>query len=48
MELQSDTGRIVLVYYGKSVNIIAGGNGRGVVFNDKEKDAAQHHHRTIH
>ena len=40
MELQSDTGRIVLVYYGKSVNIIAGGNGRGVVFNDKEKDAA--------
>ena len=39
MELQSDTGRIVLVYYGKSVNIIAGGNGRGVVFNDKEKDA---------
>ena len=40
MELQSDTGRIVLVYYGKSVNIIAGGNGKGVVFNDKEKDAA--------
>jgi thiol-disulfide isomerase/thioredoxin len=40
MELQSDTGRIVLVYYGKSVNIIAGGNGRAVVFNDKEKDAA--------
>ena len=39
MELQSDTGRIVLVYYGKSVNIIAGGNGKGVVFNDKEKDA---------
>ena len=34
MELQSDTGRIVLVYYGKSVNIIAGGNGGGVVFND--------------
>jgi thiol-disulfide isomerase/thioredoxin len=40
MELQSDTGRIVLVYYGKSVNIIAGGNGKGVVLNDKEKDAA--------
>lgn len=38
MELQSDTGRIVLVYYGKSVNIIAGGNGRGVVSNDKEKE----------
>ena len=40
MELQSDTGRIVLVYYGKSVNIIAGGNGGGVVFNDKEKEGA--------
>jgi hypothetical protein len=40
MELLSDTGRIVLVYYGKSVNIIAGGNGKGVVLNDKEKDAA--------
>ena len=40
MELQSDTGRIVLAYYGKSVNIIAGGNGGGVVFNDEEKDAA--------
>jgi thiol-disulfide isomerase/thioredoxin len=38
MELQSVTGRIVLVYYGKSVNIIAGGNGRGVVSNDKEKE----------
>jgi hypothetical protein len=24
MELQSDTGRIVLIYYAKSVNIIAG------------------------
>ena len=40
MELQSVTGRIVLVYYGKSVNIIAGGNGRGVVSNDKEKEVA--------
>jgi len=40
MELQSETGQIVLVYYGKSVNIIAGGNGRGVVFNDKEKEGA--------
>jgi thiol-disulfide isomerase/thioredoxin len=38
MELQSDTGRIVLVYYGKSVNIIAGGNGSGVVFNDRERE----------
>jgi thiol-disulfide isomerase/thioredoxin len=35
MELQGDTGRIVLTYYGKSVNIIAGGKGGGVVFNDK-------------
>jgi thiol-disulfide isomerase/thioredoxin len=34
MELQSDTGRIILTYYGKSVNIIAGGNGEGVIFND--------------
>ncbi|MGH9976298.1 MAG: redoxin family protein [Nitrososphaeraceae archaeon] len=36
MELQSDTGRIVLTYFGKSVNIIAGGKGEGVVFNDDE------------
>ncbi|MFL6472765.1 MAG: redoxin family protein [Nitrososphaeraceae archaeon] len=35
MELQSDTGRIVLTYYAKSVNIIAGGKGGGAVFNDK-------------
>lgn len=40
MQLQSDSGRIVLVYYGKSANIIAGGNGTGVVSNDKEKEAA--------
>lgn len=40
MELQNDIGRIVLVYYGKSVNIIAGGNGSGVVFNDREKEGA--------
>jgi thiol-disulfide isomerase/thioredoxin len=36
MELQDDTGRIVLTYYAKSVNIIAGGNGGGVVSNDEE------------
>ena len=36
MELQSDTGRIVLTYYGKSINIIAGGKGEGVIFNDEE------------
>jgi Thioredoxin like C-terminal domain len=35
MELQNDTGRIVLTYYAKSVNIIAGGKGGGVVFNDE-------------
>ena len=32
MELQSDTGRILLTYYAKAVNIIAG--GKGVVSND--------------
>ena len=36
MELQDDTGRIVLLYYGKSVNIIAGGSGGGVLNNDKK------------
>jgi thiol-disulfide isomerase/thioredoxin len=36
MELQNDTGRIVLLYYAKSVNIIAGGRGAGIVTNDKE------------
>jgi thiol-disulfide isomerase/thioredoxin len=36
MELQNDTGRIVLLYYAKSINIIAGGKGRGIVTNDKE------------
>jgi thiol-disulfide isomerase/thioredoxin len=40
MELQSDAGRIVLTYYGKSVNIIAEGKGGGVVSNDKEGAAA--------
>ena len=35
MELQNDTGRIVLLYYAKSVNIIAGGRGAGIVTNDK-------------
>jgi thiol-disulfide isomerase/thioredoxin len=35
MELQSDTGRIVLTYYAKAVNLIAGGKGGGVVFNDE-------------
>jgi thiol-disulfide isomerase/thioredoxin len=40
MELQDDTGRIVLTYYGKSVNIIAGGKGGGVVSNDEEASPA--------
>jgi thiol-disulfide isomerase/thioredoxin len=40
MELQSDSGRIVLTYYGKSVNIIAGGKGGGVVSNYEEEGAA--------
>jgi thiol-disulfide isomerase/thioredoxin len=35
VELKSDTGRIVLTYFGKSVNIIAGGKGEGVVSNDE-------------
>lgn len=35
MELQNDTGRILLTYHAKSVNIIAGGKGVGVVFNDE-------------
>ena len=33
MELQGDTGRIALVYYAKLVNIVAGGNGEGIVSN---------------
>ena len=40
MELQNDTGRIVLLYYAKSVNIIAGGRDGGVVINDKEGGGA--------
>jgi thiol-disulfide isomerase/thioredoxin len=36
MELQSDTGRIALLYYAKSLNIIAGGKGEGTVSNDNE------------
>ena len=40
MELQNDTGRIVLTYYAKSVNIIAGGKGGGAVFNDEGIEGA--------
>ena len=39
-QLQSDTGRIVLTYYAKSVNIIAGGKGGGSVFNDEGVEKA--------
>ena len=37
MELQSDTGRIALIYYAKSVNIVAGGKGEGIVINDNDE-----------
>ena len=35
MELQSGTGRIILTYYAKAVNIVAGGHGQqGIVTED--------------
>ena len=34
MELQSETGRIALVYSAKSVNMVAGGNGKVTVSED--------------
>ena len=35
MELQSNTGRIILTYYAKDVNIVAGGHGQqGIVAED--------------
>jgi hypothetical protein len=34
VELQSDTGRIILIYSAKSVNVVAGGTGQGVVYED--------------
>src|SRR5918992_346587 len=40
MELQSDTGRIALLYYAKSVNMIAGGKGGGIVSNDNDDKLA--------
>jgi hypothetical protein len=40
MELQNDSGRILLTYYAKAVNIIAGGKGGGVVSNDVGAGAA--------
>jgi hypothetical protein len=38
IELQSNTGRIALIYYAKSVNIVAGGKGEGIVINDNDND----------
>jgi thiol-disulfide isomerase/thioredoxin len=37
IELQSDTARIALIYYAKSVNIVAGGKGEGTVTNDNDE-----------
>ncbi len=34
VELQSDTGRIILNYSAKSVNLIAGGTGQGIVYEN--------------
>jgi hypothetical protein len=36
MELQNDTGRIALVHYAKSINIVTGGKGEGIVSNDND------------
>jgi hypothetical protein len=40
LELQNNTGRILLTYYAKAVNIIARGKGEGVVSNDAGAGAA--------
>jgi thiol-disulfide isomerase/thioredoxin len=45
MELQSDTGKIALLYYAKSVNIIAGGKGGGIVSNDNDDKSGAGGHR---
>ena len=34
VELQSDSGRISILYSAKSVNLVAGGNGQGIVHED--------------
>src|SRR6478752_1357786 len=34
LELQSDTGRIVLIYSAQYVNLVAGGTGQGIVYED--------------
>ena len=35
VELQSETGRIILVYSAKAVNLVAGGTGQGTVYENK-------------
>jgi thiol-disulfide isomerase/thioredoxin len=48
VELQSDTGRIALIYYAKSANIVAGGKGGGIVSNDNDEEAgAGGHGQTV-
>jgi thiol-disulfide isomerase/thioredoxin len=48
MELQSDTGRIALIYYAKSVNMVAGGKGGGIVSNDNdEQGGVRGHGQTV-
>jgi thiol-disulfide isomerase/thioredoxin len=47
MELQSDTGRIALIYYARSVNMVAGGQGEGTVYNDNESAAGRHGKATV-
>jgi thiol-disulfide isomerase/thioredoxin len=44
MELQSDTGRIALIYYAKSINIVAGGKGGGIVSNDNDEQGGKGGH----
>ena len=34
LELQSDTGRIILIYSAQYVNLVAGGTGQGMVHED--------------
>jgi thiol-disulfide isomerase/thioredoxin len=34
IELQGDTGKIILTYYAKAINIVAGGKGGGIVSED--------------
>jgi thiol-disulfide isomerase/thioredoxin len=47
MELRSDTGRIALIYYAKSANIVAGGKGGGIVSNDNDGEAGTRGHGQI-